>query len=232
MASVPQLMEQPFRFMDMARELRDLVYDELYQDEDVQPLKDRCFIVESAPIASLLRVSQDFSAEYADRIWKQTTLVFTGTPSTAPSSAAVRQLAEGSLKLIQKGRAKLWIWCPQRRCSRPRCNMNRGLEEAIKRLQVPHLPIFDVELLAEGIPKSSQWPDTGPHFIKPLLRRFARGQKVGKIRMLRCDLAMGEAGQARYEIMASHATEYVSWTMKEGWKAAELIEEVDAHKST
>lgn len=66
--------EQPSRLMALPRELRDQVYDELDHDVVLEVPFGVATSVKSGPLAPLLRVSKEFSAEYQARIWKMAVL--------------------------------------------------------------------------------------------------------------------------------------------------------------
>lgn len=239
MAVVPKLSEQPFRFMDLAPELRHLVilvYDELYLDKDVQPIEDTQFTVENAPMASLLRVNRQFSKEYADRIWKRPTLVYTFAFGAYPEQTTIDSLSLFSLKLINKGKFALAIWCSVLDSGHAgrRCTMSRILTRDLKLVQSFSLSSIEVCIMMANMARPTQWPSTSFHMVQPALEKFSDTPSVREIRVLHSnesDNVSCSRTKESYNAWKSRGTEYVTWTEKEGWRAPESDQDSEVGKS-
>lgn len=239
--ALPDLNEQPFRFMDMARELRDMVYSNLYQHSEIQPIANPRFNVRNAPFPGLFRVGHEFSSEYERLAWKRAVLIYADEGSLLPNHAElipgmqeISALFVASLKFIDRAKITFAIWCsdqyPRSRTFEGRrrsCPMGAILERNRSWIQCLACSNIEIEIMVEDMPHSTNWPKTVPHTLQPSLRRLTDLPKVRRVQMTRTHGFHGILLVVMGIIHSSRMTAgFATWTEKEGWKAAAPVEDL------
>lgn len=224
-ALVPQGGDTSFRFLDLAQELRDLIYDECYGDIIKLPatIQEPDLQIERPTMLNLMRTCKQIKTEYQKRIGEtsRTTLVIADHEFYllhVPSSEQLNRFSTiRHVKVILFTRCNCFSGTNECRAGKETRRMNRLVADIQKKMpQLKTIAVHIGMVWSEG--SSLEWPesmhDAGKY--NPLQQRFqelSELENVCRVEVFKC---------ANYTFALSQDTNlddlWVSWTEEQGWK--------------